>query len=185
MLAVIAFTLLSGDPVAWWTAEIERMLEALREAGQAGQAGIDVDAVSTAVAPVAHWMTGMLGVAITVSALLSLFIARYWQAAIEKPGGFGREFRALSLGNVAALATLALIAAAALLGGSLLTGLALVACSGFVLQGLAILHSLVASRGVPGLWLYAIYALLVMVPYLWPLLLALGLLDNRVPLRRS
>ena len=182
MVAVVAFALATGDPVAWWTAEIERMLGALAETGQTG---LDVEAVSAAIGPVAYWMTGAVGVSITVSALLALFIARHWQAVIENPGGFGREFRALSLGNAAALATLALVAAAAILGGTVLTGLAIVACSGFVLQGLAVLHALVAQRGLPAFWLWAIYALLVMVPYLWPLLLALGLLDNRVPLRRA
>ena len=185
MLAVLAFTLATGDPVAWWTTEIERMLGALRDSGQAGQAGVDVDAVATALGPIATWMTGALGASIALSALVALFVARHWQAALVNPGGFGTEFRALSLGSAAALGTLALIAAAAVLGGPLLVGLAVVACAGFVLQGLAILHALVAKRSLPVFWLYAIYALLVMVPYLWPLLLALGLLDNRVPLRRA
>ena len=161
------------------------MLGALRDAGQADQAGVDVDAVATALGPIATWMTGALGASIALSALVALFVARYWQAALVNPGGFGVEFRALSLGSAAALATLALIAAAAVLGGPLPVGLAVVACAGFVLQGLAILHALVAKRSLPAFWLYAIYALLVMVPYLWPLLLALGLLDNRVPLRRA
>ena len=182
MLAVIGFALLTGDPVAWWSAEIERLLGALAESGQAG---LDADAIGATLAPVALWMTGALGASIALSALAALFVARYWQAALEKPGGFGAEFRALSLGDLAALVTVALVAAAAALGGPVLIGLAVVASAGFALQGLAIVHALVARHGLPAFWLYAIYALLVMVPYLWPLLLALGLLDTRVPLRRA
>ena len=182
MLAVAGFALVTGDPVAWWTAEIERVLGAL---GEAGQTGLDADAIAAAAAPAAFWMTGALGASIALSALVALFVARHWQAVIEKPGGFAAEFRALALGDAAALVTVALIAAAAVLGGPLLTGLAVVAATGFVLQGLAIVHALVARHGLPAFWLWAIYALLVMVPYLWPLLLALGLLDERVPLRRA
>ena len=183
MLAVLAFTLVTGDPAAWWRTEIERMLGALTDAGRAG--GVDVAAATEAIAPIAFWLTGALGASIALSALVALFIARHWQAVLVNPGGFATEFRALSLGRGAALGTLALVAAAATLGGPLLVGLAIVACFGFVLQGLAILHALVARHALPAFWLYAIYALLVMVPYLWPLLLALGLLDNRVPLRRG
>ena len=182
MVAVLAFALATGDPVAWWSAEIGRMLDALAEAGQAG---LETEVVAEAVPAVAFWMTGAVGVSIATSALLALFVARHWQATIENPGGFGREFRALSLGSVAALIALGLVAAAALIGGAVLTGLAIVACSGFVLQGLAVVHALVEKHSLPAFWLWAVYALLVVVPYLWPLPLALGLLDNRVPLRRA
>lgn len=182
MLAVLVFALVTGDPQAWWTAEIGRMLEALRAGGQAD---VDVDSITGLVTSLSYWLTGALGTSVALSALLALFIARHWQAVMVNPGGFATEFRALSLGNPAALGTVALIGLAAAFGGPSWTGLAIVAATGFVLQGLAIVHSLMARHGIPSLWLFGIYALLVMVPYLWLLLVALGLLDNRVPLRRS
>ncbi len=185
MLAVVGFALVTGDPVAWWTDEIDRLLGALAEVGDAAQQGLDVEGLRAAVRPLAFWLTGALGVSVAVSALIALFIARHWQAKLVNPGGFGEEFRSLALGNVAALGTVVLIGLAAAFGGPLWTGLACVAAAGFVLQGLAIVHALLARHTLPALWLFGIYALLVMVPYLWLLLLALGLLDNRVPLRRS
>ena len=47
--------------------------------------------------PTALQIAGMLGLANAVSSVGCLLLARYWQAALYNPGGFGEEFRALYL----------------------------------------------------------------------------------------
>ncbi|MCB1698767.1 MAG: hypothetical protein KDI34_21295, partial [Halioglobus sp.] len=45
--------------------------------------------------PDARQIAGMLGAGTAASSVLCLLLARYWQAALYHPGGFGQEFRAL------------------------------------------------------------------------------------------
>ncbi|MDZ7782960.1 MAG: hypothetical protein U5K56_08535 [Halioglobus sp.] len=45
--------------------------------------------------PAASAIAGMIGVGSAVMAVLCLLLARYWQAALYNPGGFGEEFRSL------------------------------------------------------------------------------------------
>ena len=45
--------------------------------------------------PTALQLAGMLGVGNGMMAMLCVLLARYWQAALYNPGGFGEEFRAL------------------------------------------------------------------------------------------
>ncbi len=48
-------------------------------------------------------IAGMMGAGTAMSAVLCLLLARYWQAALYNPGGFGEEFQALALPGVDAL----------------------------------------------------------------------------------
>ena len=45
--------------------------------------------------PTAVQIAGMMGAGNAVAAVLCLLLARYWQAALYNPGGFGEEFQAL------------------------------------------------------------------------------------------
>ncbi len=45
--------------------------------------------------PDAAQIAGMLGAGTAIGSVLCLLLARYWQAALYNPGGFGQEFRAL------------------------------------------------------------------------------------------
>jgi hypothetical protein len=181
IVGVLIFALFVGDVAAWWQPMLDNMLAELLS-----QRDVDADAaeISAASAQGAAWMTGAAGVSFAASAIVQLFIARHWQAVNVNPGGFRTEFHALSFGKTAALGALAMIAAAAVLGAPSLRAIAMIAGAAFSLQGLAVLHALIASRGLAAGWLIGIYALLI-IPQTWLLLAALGLLDNYVPLRRT
>lgn len=178
---VLVFALFVGDVAAFWQPIIDGMLGEL-----VNQRGVDVGAaeITAASAQGAAWMTGAAGVSFAASAIVQLFIARHWQAVQINPGGFRAEFHTLSFGKTAALLALSVIAAAAVLGAPSLRAIAMIAGSVFTLQGLAVIHTLLASRGMAAGWLIGVYGLLI-VPQTWLLLAALGLLDNYVPLRRS
>lgn len=51
-------------------------------------------------------IAGMIGAGTSTLSVLSLLLARYWQAALYNPGGFGEEFRALRFPAALSLALL-------------------------------------------------------------------------------
>jgi len=122
----------------------------------------------------AYWMLSMCA---------SLFLARWWQALLFHPGGFGEEFRQLRFGVSVAIGTMLLIAVAISVSDGLLNQI-LVGSVGvvvllFLLQGLAIAHSVAAVRKLKIVWLYLLYLLMiVLMPYELFLIAFIGLSDN-------
>ena len=83
---------------------------------------------------------------------------------LDREGAFGREFRGLRLGRVAAGIAVAVCLAAALTQTSPLVGLALVAVTVYLFQGLAVVHGVVAARGMARGWLIGLYVLALLLP---------------------
>jgi uncharacterized protein YybS (DUF2232 family) len=137
----------------------------------------------------ANVMTGIMCAAFVFSAVLSLLLARWWQAQLYNPGGFRDEFHRLRLGRPLALAVLALMAASLLpLGGASALGrdMVMVVLMMYMLQGLAVIHAVVAKRGASNAWLVATYVLLaIALPQVAMLLAIAGLMDTWLNLRRE
>ena len=184
-VGVAAAFVLLGDVVLWWRElleELERQIPAVTFGDQ--------------LVEVARMMTGLAAGAALVSLLLSLLLARWWQALLYNPGGFREEFHALRMGRRARLAALALFAAATLgrwaaegssgLGwlGDLAANLAMVAVMLFLFEGLAVVHGVIARMKLGGGWLAALYVLLFLaLPQMVVLLSALGYADAWVDFR--
>lgn len=184
LLVVIAHAAL-GDPEQWW---LPRLQAALAPAFK--QHGLDA---ARYVPELARWMTAMSVAALVFGVLLSLFLARGWQAGLYNPGGFGAEFRALRLGRRFALATALIGAVAALpIRGAVVTIAAdalLALLLVYLLQGLALVHALVHTRVVrpPARrgWLGAVYVVLLFAaPNIVPLLAMMGWVDAWVDMRK-
>lgn len=184
LLVVIAHAAL-GDPEQWW---LPRLQAALGPAFK--QHGLDA---ARYVPELARWMTAMSVAALVFGVMLSLLLARGWQAGLYNPGGFGAEFRALRLGRRFALATALIGAVAALptlgavatIAADALLALLLV----YLLQGLALVHALVHTRVVrpPARrgWLGAVYVVLLLAaPQIVPLLAMMGWVDAWVDMRK-
>ncbi len=177
-LAIGAFGLLFDDPAAWWYGVLSATLK------PAFEGVIDASTLEAALRTLAPLMPGVLAANVMLSALLGVLVGRWWQARLYNPGGFRREFHALRLGRVQALLATVLIAAALALDIPWLVNLALVLGLGFALQGLAVVHGLVAARGMKGAWLIALYVALVLaMPQVAVALCALGLIDCWLDLR--
>ena len=127
---------------------------------------------------VAPFMTGLLAGLFLLSMILSLIIARYWQALLYNPGAFGTEFRALDLGRHLAMATVFLAAAGYLLQISLGLELAFLLLVLFFLQGLAVMHGLTHAQQMSQFWLVGLYVMLVLIPHMFLFLAALGIVDT-------
>jgi hypothetical protein len=106
--------------------------------------------------PTEAQLAGMLGAANGSMALLCVLLARYWQAALFNPGGFGVEFRALRypvvVSIVLPLAAMALVA----LDAQYQTW-AMICLLPLSVAGIALVHARVAHRGQGAGWLTGFY----------------------------
>ena len=157
--SITALYLLVTDPVAWWTA-------LLRDFFTARGGDVDPQSLDPIVGLLAPMITG-LPVAVVVTTMAAVFLARWGHAMLDNPGGFGREFRELRLGRRFA-AGAGLVAAVALFaaprGGGLGHDLLILLVASYAIQGIALVHALVALRGGARGWLIAMYASLLLMP---------------------
>jgi hypothetical protein len=106
--------------------------------------------------PTAAQIAGMLGAGAAMMSVLCLLLARYWQAALYNPGGFGSEFRALRYTpGVASALALAGVAVAAM--GLEYRTWAVTVMMPLNFAGLALVHARVAARGQGSGWLVGFY----------------------------
>jgi hypothetical protein len=181
LAAVLVFSayLGLGEPSAWWTPRLDAMLGPVFT-----ERGLDIGEY---LPDMARWMTAALVAALVFGALVSLLLARAWQAGLYNPGGFGAEFRDLRLGRRFALMSLAVALAAqmpivsvAQIAADLVFSLLVV----YLLQGLAVAHAAVrltqAGRG----WLVGLYGMsLFAAPQMIALLGLAGWLDAWIDVR--
>lgn len=106
--------------------------------------------------PDALQIAGMLGAGNAMVAVLCLLLARYWQAALYNPGGFGQEFRALYYPPAVSLA-LVLGAIALWSAGLGYRSWAMICVMPLTFAGLALVHARAALAGSGRGWLTGFY----------------------------
>ena len=181
-LVVVLLHLFLESPAEWWRQALEEVL-----APALDRQGVSMD--PQALENIAALMTGLVAVASMTGQLLSLWLGRWWQSVLYKPGGFGEEFRALRLPRALAVATLVLVGIAMAAPGEFgrFAGeLAIIGMALFVFQGLAVVHALVKQRGASVGWLFGTYVLLLVMGA--PATIALGaagMADTWIDFRRK
>lgn len=125
---------------------------------------------------------GLIAYIIALHVLVSLLLARWWQAALYNPGGLREEMHALRLpkllgGGLAVASMLCLTAGTEYVLWSNLLALPL------VVAGAALVHHVVAVMNLNVAWLVMFYAGLVLVGPMAVLVTAVGLLDSFMNLR--
>jgi hypothetical protein len=135
-LFAFAVQLFSGDAVQWWS-------EWLKIAAQ-GVPGAQYEDFGDNVMPV---INGLIALLLGLLSSACLLWARWSQAALFNPEGFGREFRVLTLPGWIITVMFVVLPLAALVRLTLLYDLMLVAVLPFFFQGLAVLqHGAVKKR---------------------------------------
>ena len=105
---------------------------------------------------------------------------------LYSPGGFGEEFRQLRVGKTPAIVMVACIVIAILSDSMIAVEILVIAVGLFMLQGIALAHSIVNQREMKPFWLVALYVLLFIIsPQMIVLLAAFGIIDNFVDFRRK
>jgi len=182
VITVIGFHLVVGDTVAWWSGLMNQLFaEALEKSG-ADDAQLQMMRTN-----MSQFMTGLLASAFFMSMVLSVFLARWWQAALYNPGGFKSEFHAFRLEKTVAIIGTLIFLWAMLTAepGSMAIDLSFVVSVYGSVAGLALIHYLVDARGMNRAWLITLYLLLMFVaPQLLVLLAIIGFADSWVDIRR-
>ena len=123
-------------------------------------------------------LTGLMAAVLQVLCVLSVLLARYWQAALYNPGGFGHEFKRLRLPAVIVFPLVFGMLFAPSLGiqAAILTPVCSVP---LVFTGLAVVHGLVAKYRLGNFWLIGLYVGMVLFTQLtYPLLMVLAIVDS-------
>jgi len=123
------------------------------------------------------YLPGLMVSSVLFGTLVSLLLARWWQAVFYNPGGFASEFQALDLGKTSAMIAALITAAAMLLDSVMVVALMTVVLMLYLVQGLALMHALIRIRGVHGAWLVVLYLMIFFIPHLMLVLFILALFD--------
>lgn len=120
----------------------------------------------------------------SVIAVLSLFLARKWQAGLYNPGGLRTEFHQLRLPVSFSLVLGGMILIGESLGGSF-TVFSQAAIPALVLPGLALVHGVLAKKeiGVVGLVAFYLVGFFVLNVYFANILVTLCVIDSFVNIR--
>ena len=185
MLAVVLMYAFVGDISNWW---YQVLLEMFKPAMEQGGVLADPAEVEVILAELSKVMTGVAAAGLVLNTILCLYLARFWQALLFNPGGFREEFHGLRLGKGLAMLSLAFIAMSLLSLGAVshMAGeIVIVILSLYILQGLALLHAVVAQREMHVAWLVVTYLLMLFVlPQLTVLVALIGLVDTWADFRR-
>ena len=176
---VLTARLLVPDLEAAWVAVGMQMLAPFIEADGPG-----AEELEAALVTVAPFLTGLLAGIFLLSMVLSLVIARYWQALLFNPGAFGSEFRALQMGRYLSIAAVMLALLGQLAGLPVALELAFILAVPLFLQGLAVMHALTHAQNMNNFWLAGMYVLLVLaLPQMFLLIAVLGAIEGVANLR--
>lgn len=183
-----AIRLATGDATQWWQQVLDRMFRLASEAGQTPQVSPE------ALKATAAMMNSLVAGSLLVTLVLTVLLARYWQAKLYNPGGFGEEFRSLQLPRLAVSAAM-LVALPWLLisrrsgAGDAGVGyagdvVAVVLCA-LLFHGVALVHHEHRRRQWPLAALVGFYAALLILPqYVMVLLVAIASADLMLDFRR-
>ena len=185
IMAVLVVYALVGDVSSWWQQVLMTLFEPAMEVG--GPLA-DRATVETILASLSKIMTGVAAAGMSLNVVMCLYLARAWQAQLYNPGGFRDEFYGLRLGQGLAMISLVIIALSLLPLGvvsHMAVEIVIVILSLYVLQGLAMLHAIVAQRKLHIAWLVVLYLVMLFVlPQLVVLVAVLGLVDTWADFRR-
>lgn len=112
--------------------------------------------------------------------LVCVLLGRYWQALLYNPGGFREEFHTLRF-DWRLMALLLVLVGAGLYGQAPLDEWLMMFCMVPILDGLAVLHKVVAHRSMGTTWLVLAYLLLFIAA---PAFVVLGFADSVVDFRK-
>lgn len=180
MTSVLLFHLMVDDPVKFWQAQPEwSQFVELAKGMQVLPADMPQAEQDQLLASTARILAGSLVATIELMLVLSLLIARHWQAMLYNPGGLGEEWRKLQLGKPAALLMIAVIALALLSGHTGAINVVLAGLAIFLFQGIALVHGIVALLQQHKGWIIGMYVLLFLMPAQFGILLAaFGIIDS-------
>jgi hypothetical protein len=174
VLVAVAFSTVAGSYVEQWVASAEELFRNLQQ--QNPQAAAQFPPMR------APMVSGALGWGACGYVVLSLLLARWWQAMLYNPGGFRSEFHALRLPPAMAVGLLAAVIGIGSVGGDYAFW-AMMFTVPLGIAGLALAHGAVAKLGLGKGVLVGVYLALLFIAWAKFILLLLALADSFVNFR--
>jgi hypothetical protein len=180
LLAVVMVYALAPNIGEYWREPLDIMVEQLAEQSE--------DFTLAELKHTEDWiiafLPGLFVCSIMFGTMLSVFLARWWQAAFYNPGGFGKEFQSLNLGKVSALCAMAILLIAMFVGSVFAVAMVAVVSILYGMQALSLLHAAIKIRQVNTAWLFAIYLIMFFVPHVLLLLILASFVDPWLDIRQ-
>ncbi len=184
LLVLGYFYLFIGNVSAFWEGVLKEPLQAFVESGQLEASAQDFNQILTTLS---GWMTAIMATGFLLQMVVVMFIARWWQASLYNPGGFGEEFRQMRYHQ-----GLTLVAAPVLIWVLLgeppewVAAVAMLMLVTYFLLGLAVTHALLKRINANVVWITGIYVLLLIaMPYVMTALAMTGFTDSWMNFRKN
>jgi len=156
--------------------EITRLFtQVFEDIDTSGEAG------AVLIPPTKVEVAGMFGLVHGVTLVVCLLIARWWQAMLFNPGGFGHEFKALRLSSVQGVGLILSALALGMMGPEFRLW-SWIPLTPLLFSGVGLIHNMVARTGRSGL-LGVFYAALIILPPVKQLLVVLAVMDSWMDFR--
>jgi hypothetical protein len=183
-LSVTGFYLVVDDVAGFWKNQFQTLLKPIldQQAQVAGDASI-----ATTLDVFSRFATGSVAAGSILSVMLSILLARWWQAGLYNPGGFRKEFISLRLNKWLALTVLVSIATILMSGGDIglfVANLILPVFVGAMMAGFSVVHALLSDNPNGRFWLTGLYIGIMFVTPLIILVALLGIADSWFDWRR-
>lgn len=170
----LAFGILMGSSVTSLVAAAQEMLANVRNQEQDTQLSIELTE---------SILLGLVATILAIGSMMSLMLARWWQAGIYNPGGFQKEFHSFTIEVKVAVLLVAIVLTGQLLPNSSQIWTELAALP-LLVAGIALVHFAVKQFGQGKQWLAFVYVGMIMLGKPVTLILVvLGLTDSLIDLR--
>lgn len=166
--------LLMGPEVSAFLTTVEEMLAAINSKQQDAQTSLDLTE---------SILLGIVATLLAIGSIMSLILARWWQAGIYNPGGFQNEFHSFRIEVKVAVILVAVLLAGQFMSKSLQIWADLAALP-LLIAGIALIHFAVKLLGQGKQWLAFLYVGIILAGKpVTVILLLLGLTDSLIDLR--
>ncbi len=135
-------------------------------------------------------MNGFVAAMLGIMLMVSLLVARWWQAILFNPDGFGEEFRKIQLPVLITTPLLVCMLLVALVEVSIppygfLLDVLVIGCAILMFHGLAVIHFFVHKKRLAKGWLVGVYIFFVLAAvYVFSLLTMLAVTDSYSDFRK-
>jgi hypothetical protein len=135
----------------------------------------------------AHFTTGVVAAGTVFTLLFGLFLGRWWQALLYNPGGFSREYKALSTKPRMAIGSLLVILVAVYgnVGSETAWNIIVALFVFYAFIGTAVAHCILATKKRSRLYIGLLYGALFLIPQAMLITAVIGLIDPWLHFRNN
>lgn len=182
ILMIIGFYYFVEDPALYWQAILQVLIQPMAQASE-----LPAEQLEQTTILLGKYMTGIIATGSVTGLLLGLLLARWWQANLYNPGGFGIEYLSLRMPSRFTIATM-IVFVIATVSGEMISELAwnigILLFMVYMFVGTAIAHALIASTKVKRFVLPLFYLLIFVVPHIVIPVAIIGISDTWLNLRK-